>query len=310
VAEASKRRYNEVVIDTLSVIDKGLRVNHSSSSLFSHLIGTFEILEAWEAEPEICLAGLIHSIYSTQYFTTSIQSVRDRRDIARRVGDRAERLAYLFCKLDRTTIRKGIIKPAAERRIMKARTHLSDSRVSLAQSTVRALRLIDTANEIEQCQRWGGTPRLWFHLAWETFHDVNFFPPLLRPIQKLVISVEFEKELWQMYCSAIKARGSRREDLLTRCVAMMPLCGEAQLLLSVQNLEAGNVRSAYANARLGSQALAAWGAAWDTRVSLLAWEHLGQQTSVAARNGSVGPTPFARQVLSALRHESVASRRK
>jgi hypothetical protein len=82
-------------------------VKHSGRTLIQHLPGTWRILSK-EAEREpVCLAGLYHSIYGTNFFKTSIMEpgeVKNRALIQSIIGDEAEHLAYLFCTIDRPYI--------------------------------------------------------------------------------------------------------------------------------------------------------------------------------------------------------------
>ena len=37
--------------------------SHSRRTLLDHLLGTHDLLVEWENEPDVCVAGLFHSIY-------------------------------------------------------------------------------------------------------------------------------------------------------------------------------------------------------------------------------------------------------
>ena len=83
------------------------QVKHSGRTLLRHLVGTWRILSK-EAEPEsVCLGGLYHSIYGTNFFKTAIMDagqVKNRELIRSIIGDEAEHLAYLFCTIDRPRV--------------------------------------------------------------------------------------------------------------------------------------------------------------------------------------------------------------
>ena len=70
---------------------------HSGGELLGHLRGTHDFLQAWGNPQAVCLGGLFHSIYGTQSYTTQSATLEDRRRIRACIGERAERLAYLFC---------------------------------------------------------------------------------------------------------------------------------------------------------------------------------------------------------------------
>jgi len=80
-------------------------VTHDSHVPFlSHLIGTRRVLAEWGSGPELCDAGLFHSVYGTEYF--DLETEVSRAEVSDLIGARAERLAWLWC-----TIRRDEIDP-------------------------------------------------------------------------------------------------------------------------------------------------------------------------------------------------------
>jgi len=74
---------------------------HSGRTLLEHLKGTHDLLKSWELEPNICTAGLFHSIYGTNMFRHQSWPLADRRTIQMLIGEHAERLVHTFCTIDR-----------------------------------------------------------------------------------------------------------------------------------------------------------------------------------------------------------------
>ena len=72
------------------------------SSLYDHLVGTYNILCATNAPSEVSIAGLFHSIYGTNIFRHV--SVTNRDEVKNLVGEKAERLVWLFSVLPRPFI--------------------------------------------------------------------------------------------------------------------------------------------------------------------------------------------------------------
>ena len=112
---------------------------HSGGTLLNHLIGVSNILEEMGAPQHVQDAGLFHSIYGTAIFHQ--QTTADRGVIKSVIGEKAERLVYLFCILGRETNRQTEI------------AQISD------EETRKELMLIDYANGEEQDSRkemtWG-----------------------------------------------------------------------------------------------------------------------------------------------------------
>ena len=77
-------------------------IEHSSEDFLSHLKGTFNILVDWKLNEHVCLAGLFHSIYGTEVFKTSLIPESLKPEVVSLIGDKAERLAYLFGIMERT----------------------------------------------------------------------------------------------------------------------------------------------------------------------------------------------------------------
>jgi hypothetical protein len=87
------------------LVERGaMAIEHGTRSLLEHLNGTFEILFRWGHNESICLAGLIHSIYSTDLFPDRIVPFSERSIVQAAIGVDAERLAFLFGSLDRSEL--------------------------------------------------------------------------------------------------------------------------------------------------------------------------------------------------------------
>jgi hypothetical protein len=294
-----RRRTDEARLDaTLSLIAPSAHVDHSGSSLWNHLLGTHEILKAWGADTDVCLAGLIHSVYATQYFRTAVVSPAQRRQISSAVGDGVERLAHIFCVVDRQTIREAAVPPLASTTV-RLREHRGSRAVRVSRDTLRALRLIDLANELEQEQRNPAPPIARLSKLCAEFRSISFVPSHLTA-DALLVDYRAEGRLLRHYGEAVRAPRDRARRLLALCVADVPQCAEPRLLLAAMELAGGDTASAYRNARVALDDLRGWAAAWDTRAPLLAWELLGIQLIEAARDGSVKPPPIAKQIVQRL----------
>ena len=70
---------------------------HTGGALLDHLRGTHDFLQTWRNDQAVCVGGLFHSIYGTQAYRTESASLDDRQRIRSVIGERAERLAFLFC---------------------------------------------------------------------------------------------------------------------------------------------------------------------------------------------------------------------
>jgi len=72
-------------------------VNHNDKFLFDHLYGTYQILKQWNKPDYVCMAGLFHSVYETEYFSFKTPYTRDK--VKNMVGEKSEKLIYEFCNI-------------------------------------------------------------------------------------------------------------------------------------------------------------------------------------------------------------------
>ena len=70
-------------------------IPHSNITSASHLFGTYSILKRMDAPEHVCLAGLFHSIYSTEIFKCELAI--ERETVKYYIGEMAEELVFLFC---------------------------------------------------------------------------------------------------------------------------------------------------------------------------------------------------------------------
>lgn len=134
------------------------RLGHLRGTLMSHLVGTWRLLQAWDCDTSVCLAGLFHSVYGTQYYAQQSVLLSERSLVREQIGEEAEYLAFLFCMADRPqalwTVRHTHL--IADR--MTGQSHP----VSLHQ--VQGLIEIECANCLEQ-----GLGRPFLKEAWASF---------------------------------------------------------------------------------------------------------------------------------------------
>lgn len=77
------------------------KLPHSNRNFWDHLYNTGNLL--WKlGEPEyVCDAGLYHSVYDTAYYKAGLDVTREQ--IKKLIGEKAENLVYIFCKLENRT---------------------------------------------------------------------------------------------------------------------------------------------------------------------------------------------------------------
>ncbi len=84
------------------------KVDHTHKSFLAHLIGVYRDMEAAGCPDEVCRAGMFHSIYGTERFQRFQLPLERRGEIRDLIGDRAERLAYVNCAMDRPSFDRAL----------------------------------------------------------------------------------------------------------------------------------------------------------------------------------------------------------
>ena len=119
--------------------------SHSRRTLLDHLQGTHDLLVEWGNEPDVCVAGLFHSIYGTYAFDKRSADMSRRDEIRDVIGAEAERLVYLFCVTDRRCFYEHL----GESRF-RLRDIVHDRDLDLDGNTLAALIEIEVANMLDQ----------------------------------------------------------------------------------------------------------------------------------------------------------------
>jgi Domain of unknown function (DUF6817) len=117
-------------------------IHHSGRNLYQHLVGTHDLLEKWGFGPDLCRAGLFHSIYGTRRFRHQSWPLSDRDTIKKLIWPEAEQLVYLFCVTNRPR--------ALFEGNMSIFDHHLQAIVPLSRKTRRELLTIEAANLLEQ----------------------------------------------------------------------------------------------------------------------------------------------------------------
>lgn len=86
------------------------KINHARSNFLEHLKGTARLLQDWGNDQALCLAGLFHSIYGTEDFSTSTLGMEKRATVTAMIGEDAEALVYIFAVSHRRSFFANIAK--------------------------------------------------------------------------------------------------------------------------------------------------------------------------------------------------------
>ena len=96
----SRRHLLFTALKRLGVFRK-MHQSHIGRTLGEHLVNTYDDLLRMGADEDVALGGGLHSIYGTNIFQTVTVTPEQRPIIAGLFGERAERLAWLFSRVNR-----------------------------------------------------------------------------------------------------------------------------------------------------------------------------------------------------------------
>jgi hypothetical protein len=256
-----------------SLLDGAGKLPHGDRSLRDHLVGTFSILRGWGAPPSVARAGLIHSVYSTQYYRLALVAGADRHEVQRAAGKRAERLAHAFCTVDRAGLWQALASSGSASRAARC----AGAAVVFDSETIYSLLLIEMANIAEQSCSASSLPAPWMHwvLGWRRLR----FPAGLRPLV-LQLRGALTEDAETGACLAYSSwfRYSRRDtSLLLETTRRNGLAPEPHLLLAAAWTAQRNMVAARNRLQRAMHLFSVWHTSWDKRLPITEWLKLGQR---------------------------------
>jgi aspartate beta-hydroxylase len=131
-------------------------------TLFDHLVGTRDIVRRWHQCDDLQRAALLHSVYGTDVYKRQLLALSRRAEVKEQAGDRAERLAYLFCVVPRRHLfaRVGASVQGREE-ISFPRAPDGTDLEPVTRQEVDELILLHMANLAEQAMEKDGSPGEW-----------------------------------------------------------------------------------------------------------------------------------------------------
>ena len=125
-------------------------VPHSGKTYLGHLVNVYRLMESQGCSEELCRAGMFHSIYGTEQFQGFKLPLESRDEIRALIGERAERLGYLNCAMDRASL-DAVLDQAEEPFVITDR--ITGERVSLSRRDYDDLCRVHLYDWLEQAPR-------------------------------------------------------------------------------------------------------------------------------------------------------------
>jgi hypothetical protein len=250
------------LVDRLADVERALlqrganTVQHSRWSLQVHLVGTFELLEYWRQREALCLAGLLHSAYSTDAFRRGVFDIEERAFVRDIIGEEAECLAFLFCSIRRDELIESIRVNARSRTGDLTVDSWRDGRtLTVTPSQVGDLLLLHLANIAEQSCATDSSPSPWLAAASELACYAAAFSsnvPTIFSGCTARIDIADEDRLVGVYglaTSPAAERASHIDQALRRAAEAVGAVGEPFVWLGLLALSRGDFRSGLVSRR-------------------------------------------------------------
>lgn len=130
------------------------QVAHTEQSFLAHLIGVYSDLKKWGCDEELCRAGLFHSIYGTERFQRFCLPLDRRAEVRELIGERAERIAYLNCAMDRGSFDAAARQPAGPYRLLDRITGEEHDVAPADFDDLCCLHLCDWLEQVPRSKEW------------------------------------------------------------------------------------------------------------------------------------------------------------
>jgi hypothetical protein len=130
------------------------QVPHTHKSYLAHLIAVYCSLESQDCPPDVCRAGMFHSIYGTERFQGYTLPLERRGEICALIGDRAERLAYLNCAMGRASFDRALAQGVEPYRIID---RITGQEIQLSQvdfDDLCRVHLFDWLEQVPRSREW------------------------------------------------------------------------------------------------------------------------------------------------------------
>jgi aspartate beta-hydroxylase len=253
-------------------------------SLMDHLVATGAILAAWKAPTHVQHAGMLHSVYGTAVYRQARMSVADGREPVRRlIGHRAERLVYLFSRIDRRVFWVNL-----EARRFAGGPEIASLDIPGVERLDRSdwfeLALLLIANEAEQKCAPDQSPGQWVKrvVQWARLlnEDDGHVPAMLRELvadDGEAVLQQDEMVLADRYRRAVNALvddAPAAVKLLQSLCSVAPWLAEPRVWLAYVARAVGQNELAGAYGRSARALLDRWGTAWDKRLAVSDWRAL------------------------------------
>ena len=249
-------------------------------ALYAHLLGTREILGRWLQPASLQLAGLLHSIYSTDKYHRQLVEFSRRSEVRELAGSDAERLAFLFCVTSRNDLWNQLAQSAVVGEAgLRIKRHSGGQEMGedVSREDVRSLIVLHMANAADQACASNGAPGRWLARAsWmgsRLRHFEGPLPPVFSYCMDIIDDVE-EGTARDAYCKGVDTvakNPSQAAQQFADAAAACPHVAEPMIWMAYTRLHSGDSAGALHYILRARRTLLEWGVPWDKRLGFHDW---------------------------------------
>jgi hypothetical protein len=129
-------------------------VPHTRKNYLGHLIGVYKMMQSKGCSEELCRAGMFHSIYGTERFQGFTLPLERRPEVADLIGERAERLAYMNCAMDRASFDRAVAQETGPYRVQDRITGQEVEMSAEDLEDLGRIHLYDFMEQVPRSQEW------------------------------------------------------------------------------------------------------------------------------------------------------------
>ena len=282
--EPNEDAVTERAIAFLEAEGAGAHGHGPGRSLLDHLRGTAALLDRWGQPPWLQHAALVHSVYGTEARRRRLIAPARRAEVSALVGERAERIAYLFAVIPRRRLSAGThrwapgaVMPGADR------------------EELDAVLMLHLANLADQACAPDRSPGAWLAIAARMAELLEGSPAIALPGfagALAEVTPDDEASGLRAYREGLAATDPvSRADRLAQAAVAFPVAGEPCVWLADAAWRRGDPETARAWAQRARQRLELFAVAWDKRLSNQRWLALTER--LTGDPGERGPIAAA-----------------
>jgi hypothetical protein len=256
---------------------------HRTLSLEHHLVNTCNILTSWRQPPHVQYAGLVHSVYSTDTFRHRTFTLDERDRVRELVGEAAERLAYLYCVIDRRELLSAVRSSLSTPDVFEVTNRLDGEPVAISRGDAGGLVVVYMANAVEQSCRRDLSPSTWLSNVSLRGLDARRLAEVIPTVFDgctTVVSQTDETRLLSGYQRLVARFGGvndstvGRDDLGGLPGSAWPFVAEPLVWMGFDAIARGRPDEAGVCGGMAADRLRQWGSPWDKRLTLGQWLEL------------------------------------